>query len=62
MFFEGFEHLETESVDGVTVSYYRKESDDYTEHIAYFCIDKSCYLIETNVDIQQVKEIICNEI
>ena len=62
VFFEGFEYLETESVDGIEVSYYRKESDDYTEYIAYFCIDNTCYLLGTNVDIQQVKEIICNEI
>lgn len=62
LFFEGFEHLETETVDGIEVNYYRKVNDDYTEHIAYFCIDNICYLIETNVDIQQVKDIICIEI
>lgn len=62
LFFDGFESIESETIEGIDVSYYKKVNDDYTEYIAYFCIDDACYIINTNIDILQVKKIISNEI
>lgn len=62
IFFDGFEKLESENVKGIEINYYEKINDDYTEYIVYFCIDDSIYLISTNIDIQQVKDIVSSEI
>lgn len=59
---DGFEILNPEIIEGVEVMIYKKVNSDYTEYSACFCIDNVIYTINSNVEIEDIREIISSNI
>ena len=55
-----FELLESEEINGAKVDFYRKVNDDYTEYVACFYIKTSIYTVNSNIEIENIKNIIEN--
>ena len=60
--FDGFEMLNPETIEGIEVNIYKKVNSDYTEYIVCFYIDNVTFFINSNVEIENIKEIISNNI
>ena len=60
--FDSFEHVDTQIICGVDVTYLQKENDDYTEYMVSFGIEDAIYLVHSNEEIQVIMTIINNGI
>lgn len=58
--FDMFELLDSEEINGTKVDFYRKVNDDYTEYVACFYIKTSIYTVNSNIEIENIKNIIEN--
>ena len=57
---DGFEKLDSENLGEIGADIYRKVNDDYTEHIVCIYVDHVVYTINSNVEIEIIKELIVN--
>ena len=55
--YDSFEHVDTQTIYGVDVTYLRKINNDYTEYMASFSIENAIYFIHSNQDIEDIKPI-----
>ena len=56
--YDSFEHMDTQTVCDVEVTYFEKANDDYTEYMISFCIENAIYFVHSNEDIKVITFIV----
>lgn len=56
--FDSFELISSETINDVKVEYYKKVSNDDVEYMTYFFVGKNIYIMNTNIELEDVKNMI----
>ena len=52
--YDSFEHVDTQNVCDIEVTYLKKENNDYTEYMVSFWIDNAIYFIHSNENVKNI--------
>lgn len=60
--YDSFEHIDTQTICDVDVTYLKKINEDYIEYMATFCIDNAIYYVNSNGNIEDMENIVNHSI
>ena len=58
--YDSFEHIDTQTVCNVEVTYLKKVNDDYTEYMVSFNIENAIYFVHSNEEMKDIIPIVNN--
>ena len=58
--YDSFEHIDTQTVCNVEVTYLKKVNDDYTEYMVSFSIENAIYFVHSNEEMKDIIPIVNN--
>lgn len=55
---DSFEEIDIKEINSITVKYYKKDNDDYTEYAVEFFYKQSYYLLNSNLELDIIEQMI----
>lgn len=56
--YDSFDHVDTQTICDVEVTYLKKTNDDYNEYMVSFCIENAIYFVHSNEGINDITSLV----